>query len=96
MRIATLPIGYADGYNRRFGNGVGKVKIANQLLPVIGNVCMDMCMVDLGEVEAQEGDEVCIFGQNPDLTALAQSIGTIPYELLTSVSSRVKRIYIQE
>jgi len=96
MRIATLPIGYADGYNRRFGNGIGKVRIGNSLLTVIGNICMDMCMIQLNDVIAKEGDEVCVFGENPDIRTLASSIGTIPYEILTSISSRVKRVYIQE
>ena len=96
MRIATIPIGYADGYDRRFSKGVGKMKIKDQLHPIIGNVCMDMCMIDLKDSDAKEGDEVCIFGDNPNIMDMAASIGTIPYEILTSISQRVKRIYIQE
>lgn len=91
--IATVKIGYADGYNRRFGNGVGKMKINGQLVPTIGNICMDMCMLDITDIEANEGDEVLVF---PDLHLAAQQIGTIPYELLTGISSRVKRIYYYE
>jgi alanine racemase len=96
MQIATIPIGYADGYSRRFSQGVGQVMIHDHLLPIIGNVCMDMCMIDLQEIEAQEGDEVIIFGERPSIIDLAKSIGTIPYELFTSISQRVKRIYVQE
>ncbi len=96
MRIATIPIGYADGYDRRFSKGVGKVMINGKLHPIIGNVCMDMCMIDLLDSAANEGDEVCIFGDKPNIMDLAKSINTIPYEILTSISQRVKRIYVQE
>lgn len=92
-RVATVKIGYADGYDRRFGNGVGQMKINGQLVPTIGNICMDMCMLDMGDVDAREGDEVLVF---PYIMHAAQRIGTIPYELLTGVSSRVKRIYYFE
>ncbi len=96
MRIATIPIGYADGYNRLFSKGVGKLMIKGKLLPIIGNICMDMCMVDLQDCDAKEGDEICIFGENPSIVQLAKDINSIPYEILTSISQRVKRIYIQE
>ncbi len=96
MRIATIPIGYADGFDRRFGLNRGKVLINGQILPIIGKVCMDMCMVDLQQVSANEGDEVCLFGDKLSITELANLIGTIPYELFTSISPRVKRIYLQE
>ncbi len=96
MRIATIPIGYADGYNRKLSQGVGKVNINGKLLPVIGNICMDMCMIDLQDADAKEGDDVCVFGDNPSINDLAKAIDTIPYEILTSISQRVKRIYIQE
>ena len=96
MRIATIPIGYADGYNRKLSQGVGKVNINGKLLPVIGNICMDMCMIDLQDCDAKEGDEVCVFGENPSINDLAEAIDTIPYEILTSISQRVKRVYIQE
>ncbi|GGH24517.1 bifunctional UDP-N-acetylmuramoyl-tripeptide:D-alanyl-D-alanine ligase/alanine racemase [Sphingobacterium alkalisoli] len=92
-RIATVKIGYADGYDRRFGNGVGKMMIAGQIIPVIGNICMDMCMLDITDITANEGDEVVVF---PDLLQAAKDIGTIPYELLVGISSRVKRIYFYE
>lgn len=94
--IATIPIGYADGLNRRLSNGVGKVLVNGKLAPIIGNVCMDSCMIDVTDVAAKEGDEVVIFGQKPTITDLAHWLGTIPYEILTSISRRVKRVYFQE
>jgi Alr-MurF fusion protein len=94
--IATIPIGYADGLSRRLSNGVGKVLIKGKLAPIIGNVCMDMCMVNITGINAKEDDEVIIFGENPSITSVAESIGTIPYEVLTGVSRRVKRVYFQE
>jgi alanine racemase len=96
MRIATIPIGYADGFDRRFSQGKGSVFINGQEAPIIGNVCMDMCMLNIGNIELNEGDEVSIFGENPNIQSLAKRINTIPYELLTSISARVKRIYIHE
>lgn len=95
-RIGVLPIGYADGYDRRFSNGVGQVLINGILVPIIGNICMDACMVDLGTVQAEEGDEAILFSEHHPVSLLAQQIGTIPYEILTNVSKRVKRIYYQE
>lgn len=92
-KIATLAIGYADGFDRRFSDGVGYVMIRGTKLPIIGNVCMDMCMVDLQGIDAKEGDEALIFGEQIPLAELALRIGTIPYELLTNISSRVKRVY---
>lgn len=93
-KIATIAIGYADGYDRRFGNGVGKVYLHKQLAPTVGNICMDMCMIDVTDIEdTKEGDEVIIFGEYPTVTEMANSIGTIPYEILTNVSERVKRIF---
>ncbi|WP_026461842.1 bifunctional UDP-N-acetylmuramoyl-tripeptide:D-alanyl-D-alanine ligase/alanine racemase [Adhaeribacter aquaticus] len=94
--IATIAIGYADGYDRRFGNGVGKVLINGHLAPVFGNVCMDMCMVDVTGLGVKAGDPVVIFGEEVSITKLAKSIGTIPYELLTNVSARVKRVFYSE
>ena len=96
MAIATIAAGYADGYDRRFGNGKGKVMINGSYAPVIGDVCMDMCMVDITGIKAQEGDEVILFGKDLPITGLADSIGTIPYEILTNVSERVKRVYFTE
>jgi Alr-MurF fusion protein len=96
-RIATLAIGYADGYDRRFSRGGGEVVIRGRRAPIIGNVCMDMCMVDVtGIPEAQEGDTAVIFGEALPLRELAARIGTIPYELLTNVSERVKRVFVAE
>ncbi len=89
-RIATVKIGYADGYNRRFGQGVGKMMIAGQTVHTVGSICMDMCMLDVTDVLAHEEDEVLVF---PDLMQAAHAIGTIPYELLVNISSRVKRVY---
>lgn len=94
--IATIAIGYADGYDRRFSNGVGQVLLNGQLAPIIGNVCMDMCMVDVTGLDVQAGDEVVVFGEEPSITGLAHRIGTIPYELLTNVSTRVKRVFFAE
>jgi alanine racemase len=96
-RIATLAIGYADGYDRRFGNGAGEVVIRGQRAPLIGNVCMDMCMADVTHIaKAQAGDAAVIFGEELPLPELATRIGTIPYELLTNVSERVKRVFVAE
>lgn len=95
-RIATIRFGYADGLDRQFGNRKGKVLINGQYAPIIGNVCMDLCMVDVTDIKANEGDTVILFGENLSVIELAESIGTIPYEILTSVSPRVKRIYIKE
>jgi alanine racemase len=95
-RIATLPVGYADGFHRNLGNGIGRVWINGSLAPVIGDVCMDMTMVDITGIEASEGDKVEIFGRNLPLTELAERAGTIPYEILTSVPERVKRVYLHE
>lgn len=94
--IATIALGYADGYDRRFSKGVGKVLINGALCPVVGNVCMDMTMVDATGVTVQEGDEVIIFGNDLPITQLADQIGTIPYELLTGISERVKRVFYKE
>ncbi len=95
-KIAIIPVGYADGLDRRLGNGVGVVVINGIYAPVIGNVCMDMTMIDVTDINAKEGDEVIIFGKENTVSELADKMGTIPYEVLTSVSERVKRIYISE
>lgn len=95
--IAIMAIGYGDGYNRDFSNGIGKVWINGKLAPVIGNVCMDMTMIDISNApETKEGDIVEVFGSNISISSLATSIGTIPYEILTSVSERVKRVFYSE
>ena len=96
-RIATLAIGYADGYDRRFGHGAGTVLIHGQAAPLVGSVCMDMCMVDITHIrEARAGDAALLFGEGLPLPALAARIGTIAYELLTNVSERVKRVFVSE
>ena len=95
-RIATIRFGYADGMDRQFGNRKGKVLINGQLAPIVGNICMDLSMVDVTGLKAEEGDTVILFGDGLAVTELAESIGTIPYEILTSVSPRVKRIYLKE
>ena len=95
-KIATLPVGYADGVRRTLGNGTGKVNINGMVAPIIGTICMDMLMVDVTEIECKEGDEVILFGENPSITDVAEAMGTIPYEVLTSISSRVKRVYYRE
>ncbi len=96
MRIATIPLGYADGLRRSLSNGVGCVWIGGKRARVVGNVCMDMIMVDVTNIPCVEGDRVEVFGHHLPLTELAALSGTIPYEILTSISQRVKRIYTQE
>lgn len=95
-RIATLPIGYADGINRKLGNGNMKVLINGEYAPTIGNICMDATMVDVSHIDCKEGDSVEIFGENLPVQDLADSLMTIPYEIFTSISPRVKRIYYRE
>ena len=95
--IATIRIGYADGFSRRLGNGVGHVYIKGKMAPVIGSVCMDMTMIDVtGIDDLQEGDEVEIFGSHLPVQQVAEWCGTIAYEVLTSVNQRVKRVYVEE
>ncbi len=94
--IAVVPIGYADGLNRQLGNGIGHLYINNKPVPIVGNVCMDMCMIDVTDFNAKEGDEVIVFNSIETLQNLAHTLGTISYEILTSVSARVKRVYLQE
>ncbi len=94
--IATIAIGYADGFDRRFSVGNGKVWINGQLAPVVGSVCMDMTMVDVSDMDVQEGDEVVIFGESLPIQQLAQWANTIPYELMTGISERVKRVFFAE
>lgn len=96
MRIGTIAIGYADGYSRAFSRGVGEVIVNGKRVPVIGNVCMDMTMIDLTNTEAREGDEVIIFGPGLSVEEIAAKINTIPYEILTNTSERVKRVFVTE
>ena len=93
--IATLPIGYADGFSRRLGNGVGCVWIHGKAAPIIGNVCMDMCMVDVTGIPCSVGDLAVIFDTAHPVSEVARDMGTIPYEVLTSISQRVKRVYVR-
>ena len=95
-RIAIIPIGYADGLDRHFSNGNGVVSIRGHRCPIIGNICMDACMVDVTDVGAQEGDSVIIFGEELPVSELSETLKTIPYEVLTSISPRVKRVYYRE
>lgn len=92
-RIAALPIGYADGLNRRLGNGHAYCLVNGMKARYVGNICMDVCMIDVTDIECKEGDKVEIFGDNLPITQLADTLETIPYEVLTSVSTRVKRVY---
>ena len=94
--IATIRIGYADGYPRSFGNGNGKMLVNGKMASVIGNVCMDMTMLDITGIDAAEGDEVIVFGETLPVAQIAIWANTIPYEILTNISQRVKRVYYEE
>jgi alanine racemase len=96
MKIATIAVGYADGYSRAFSRGVGEVSIGGKRAPVVGNVCMDMTMVDITGLDAKEGDEVILFGEQLPIPEVAAKINTIPYEILTNTSERVKRVFVAE
>ena len=95
-KVATIPIGYADGISRQLGNENGYVLIKNKPAKIIGNICMDMLMVNVTDIECKEGNEVIIFGKNPTVNQIAKQLHTIPYEVLTSISQRVKRIFYRE
>lgn len=94
-RIAAIPIGYADGLNRHLGNRHGYCLVNGQKADYVGNICMDVCMIDVTDIPCREGDSVEIFGDALPVTVLSDLLGTIPYEVLTSVSNRVKRVYFQ-
>jgi Alr-MurF fusion protein len=97
LQIATVRIGYADGYPRRLGNGKGKMLVKGHLAPVIGNICMDMTMIDITDIPfVNEGDDVIVFGKELSLLKVAEWAETIPYEIMTGISQRVKRIYFEE
>ena len=97
MRIATVSIGYADGLPRLAGNGRYSLLIHQKAAPIVGRVCMDMCMVDITQIpEAREGDSVCIFGPQWPVEALAEACDTIPYEILTGIAGRVRRLYVED
>ena len=92
-KIATIPIGYADGISRDWGNGLGFVMIKNTKASIVGSICMDMLIVDVTGIECKEGDSILIFGENPTVSFIAEKLNTIPYEILTSISQRVKRVF---
>jgi alanine racemase len=94
--IAIVPIGYADGLSRALSNGIGHLKVNGKFAPIVGSICMDMTMIDISEVDAKEGDQVVIFGKELPIQRLAEEMGSIPYEILTGISQRVKRVYYQE
>ena len=96
MKVATIAVGYADGYSRAFSGGVGEVLINGKRAPVVGNVCMDMTMIDITGLDVKEGDEVILFGEDLPIQELADKIRTIPYEILTNTSERVKRVFVAE
>ncbi len=96
MRIAIVPVGYADGLDRRLGKGNGWMMVKGKKVPVIGNICMDMCMIDITGIEAREGDEVTVFGDESSISDIAALLSTIPYEIFVKISDRVRRIYVQE
>jgi len=96
MRIGIVPIGYADGLSRLLGNGNGTFFVHDKPVKIVGDICMDMCMLDLTDIEAEEGDTVVIFDAEHDINDVARACQTIPYEIMTRVSQRVKRVYYQE
>jgi alanine racemase len=95
-KIATIPIGYADGFGRALGNGNHGVYINGKFCKTVGNICMDMCMIDISDINCEEGDEVVIFENVEQINVLAKALNSISYEVLTNVSARVKRVYVQE
>lgn len=95
-RIATIPIGYADGISRGWGNEIGFITINGNRAAIIGSICMDMLMVDVTDINCKEGEQVIIFGESPSVILMAERLNTIPYEILTSISQRVKRVFYRE
>jgi alanine racemase len=95
-KIATIPIGYADGIRRSWGNNVGYVVINGKQAKIVGSVCMDMLMVDVTNIDCKEGNTVIVFGENPTVNFMAKQLNTIPYEILTGISQRVKRVFFRE
>lgn len=95
-KIATIPIGYADGIRRSWGQSVGFVTINGKTAKIIGSICMDMLMVDVSDIDCKEGNTVIVFGENPTVNFMAKQLNTIPYEILTSISQRVKRVFFRE
>ena len=95
-QIAVIPIGYADGFDRRFSNYGGEVLVRGKRCPVVGNVCMDQAMIDITGTDAQVGDYAIVFGDQLPIQELADKLNTITYEVLTSISRRVQRVYFYE
>ena len=95
-RIAAIPIGYADGLNRHLGRGNAYCLVNGKKAPYVGNICMDVCMIDVTDIDCREGDQAIIFGDDLPITVLSDKLETIPYEVLTSISTRVKRVYYQD
>ena len=95
MQVATIPVGYADGIRRAWGNEKGYVMINNQKATILGNICMDMLMVDVTGIECKEGTETIVFGEMPSVSYMAKRLDTIPYEIMTNISERVKRVYVR-
>lgn len=95
-RIAVIPIGYADGLRRQLGNGAACFHVNGRPAPIIGNVCMDLCMIDVTDIECREDDTAVLFDENHPIEAISNACGTIPYEIMTGISQRVKRIYVKE
>ena len=93
--IATIPVGYADGIDRHLGRGAASFSVNGHRAPTIGNICMDMCMLDVTGIPCEVGDTVTIFGEDPSVTELADILGTIPYEILSSVPRRIERIVVR-
>ncbi len=96
MTIAIVPIGYADGLDRKLSNGRGRLYVKGKPAPFVGSICMDMCMIDITDIDVNEGEDVVVFDSEHPITELAQDLDTIPYEVLTSISRRVKRVYYHE
>ncbi|MEG2121795.1 MAG: alanine racemase, partial [Rikenellaceae bacterium] len=96
MTLATIGIGYADGLHRAFGNGVWSMHVRGAKAPIVGSICMDTCMIDVTGLNVMEGDNVVVFDSSQEICQMAELIGTIPYEILTSISARIKRVYINE
>jgi len=92
--IATLPLGYADGLSRRLGNGVGRLWLHGKGAPLVGSICMDMCMADVTDIPCREGDLAYLFDAEHPVSEVARDLGTIPYEVLTSIAPRVKRVHV--
>jgi len=96
LKIAIIPVGYADGLRRELSQGKWALMINGQEVPIIGNICMDMCMVDITNIDCKLGDTVQIFGKQNTVFSMAKKLNTIPYEIISSISSRVHRVYLEK